>query len=289
MGHRPERRAGWDNLGSALGDAGQVFIDPGQQGQVLAGRGGGSCKFALSVSGDGTPPAPVNSPTRTCVDPPNVWWGITPPGESALSQVMRLASETFPFLPNLYFAVESPSRAGEVGPDVVVQSVQQTQAPYWVDAESPTAHFGPGQIGALAASGGLASPTLYVLTANDISYDKASPVQAGQVYKSNRSGGLVNSWTRVSNGIVRAYNLFVNPYDPKYLYVTDLGDSTIKSSSDGGLTWHAEPALTNIATNYNEFRFNCGQPADPNGTNFFQNSCPLSSMVFDRNHAEHGS
>jgi hypothetical protein len=71
-----------------------------------------------------------------------------------------------------------------------------------------------------------------------------------------------------------------------------LGAQAIKSSSDGGLTWQVEKDLTDIATNYGEFRLDCGEPARAGGGgrsnvgSIFAWACGLQQMVFDRNHPE---
>jgi hypothetical protein len=79
----------------------------------------------------------------------------------------------------------------------------------------------------------------------------------------------------------------VDPYDPNNLYVSDLGDQTIKFTTDGGNTWQVDRDLTAMATNYGEFVFDCGNPARANGeqrTSVLAWSCPLQVVLFDRDH-----
>jgi hypothetical protein len=84
-----------------------------------------------------------------------------------------------------------------------------------------------------------------------------------------------------SKGLKRVGNFFVNPYDPFYLYATDLGDSDIKTSTNGGLAWQEDTALTQIAKN-GEFRIDCGYPDfnKPGRTAFFSCSFFLVNMKF---------
>lgn len=68
-------------------------------------------------------------------------------------------------------------------------------------------------------------------------------------------------------------NLFVDPYDPKNLYVTTRDSKSIRSSRDGGITWADEPDLNEVASNQGEFRM--GEMSE---------YCSLERMIFVRDH-----
>lgn len=257
------------------GDSGNALIDPELPGQMFTGRGG---TYYIYRSSSGTPPTVADK--RTEITPPNEWSGVAPPEISTVAQVMTLANENASAYPNGdYFAVESPVRNEGTGDDVIVRNVLAgTIASAWSDI-STAHHFGPGAIAAIGVSGGHARPTIYVLIANDRNLSNAGQIYKGQIDAS----GQVPSWTSMSTGLTRAHNLVVDPYDPNYLYVTDLGAGDIRASSDGGRTWHAEPVLTDIATRHGEFVFDCGDPAKPGGkTGPWRRQCPLAHVAFNR-------
>jgi len=185
-----------------------------------------------------------------------------------------------------YLAVQSP---GGDSDDVIVQNTSG-DASGWFDI-SPGEHFGAGQVGAIAASNGHTDTVFYVLASPNADYSRPPVLfRPGKVYKSQLlSAGAGIRWINVSNGISKAYDLYADPYDSRYVYVTDLDAQAIKSSSDGGKSWQVEKDLTDFATNYGEFRFDCGQPARSSGqgrANIFANACGLQQMAFDRNHPE---
>jgi len=158
----------------------------------------------------------------------------------------------------------------------------------WTDI-SPDDQFGPGQVAAIAAAGGHSQTVIYVLTSPNATNYNVPPVRRGpgEVWKGEVVNGLVLRWVKVSMGIRTAYNIYADPYDSNYVYVSDLGDRTIKYTGDGGATWHVDRDLTDLATSYGEFVFDCGQPARADGeerTSPLAFSCPLQSVVFDRNH-----
>jgi hypothetical protein len=116
----------------------------------------------------------------------------------------------------------------------------------------------------VATSGGHRNLTVYLLTSQDESkYRPIDPVRPGQVWKGQvGSDGVIQRWTAAmgsgSATVRRAYSLFVNPYNPNELYVSDIEAKAIKSSHDGGQSWQPDPALTGFATNSGEFRFEWG-------------------------------
>ena len=101
--------------------------------------------------------------------------------------------------------------------------------------------------------------------------------------------GTVPQWLQITGtdqqkkeGVVPAFNLIVNPYDPGNLYIT--GSSAIFSSSNSGVDWIEESILGSIATNNGEFRYGCGQNFDPSangGGTIFVDSCALNFIAFD--------
>jgi hypothetical protein len=291
----------WGDLHSALGDAAQVFVDPAQPEFVVSGRfGGGGCQIRFQFSRTGGPVTPQDlSPDSVCITPPNFAGGVQTPRLSGFSTVMTLPGESpEPF--GDYLSYESVfSLGGNTCPksggcdDVIVRNTaapfQTGSVDHWTDI-SPASHFGTagrGHIGAVATSGGHRKLMVYVLITNA---EKSS--QAGQIWKGQiDSSGLVPSWSPASGNaehpLVRAFNMTVNPYDPRELYASDLGDDTIKVSRDGGATWRPIPFLKDIATNYGEYTFGCGKFADGTaGSGIFQSACPLVDMAFNRDHPE---
>jgi hypothetical protein len=163
--------------------------------------------------------------------------------------------------------------------------------------------FGPGWIGQIGTSGGHTNPIIYVLTTNRPGV--SLPLGNGTLWKGQFTGDLLCTptepfhWCPASgtlpNRLAQGYNLFVNPYDSTEIYVTDLPDSknladsanTIKTSRDGGQTWTPVQSLRDIATNFGEFDFGCGQFANgPVGGGIFQAACSLTDVNFVRDHPE---
>lgn len=292
----------WLELQAGLGDGAQVFVDPVLPGQVLATR---NENYHLLKSGSNAPPGPGAS--IVSLDPPDVCFGpcsetnppfifpitgIVPPGLAGLSQVMTLPAEARAELGDYVGLQVTPTA------DLVIRNLS-ADASQWFDI-SPHDHFGPGQLGgdagfwgAVATAGGHTNLTVYVLTGQDDSkFPVTSSVGPGQVWKlgPNKAAWVPAYGTQNSpSGIHRAHDLFVNPYDPNELYVTDMGDNSIKSSRNGGMTWTVERTLMNLATNYGEFIFNCGAAAKSGGPGRYSvmsNGCALSNMAFHRDHPE---
>jgi uncharacterized protein (TIGR03437 family) len=104
------------------------------------------------------------------------------------------------------------------------------------------------------------------------------------------NGEAITSWQPASgsgaNALIQAYSLYVNPYDPNELWATDLGASAIKVSRDGGQSWAPVPQLKDIATNYGEFDFDCGEftrgyvSSKYNDREILGDQCPMTEMVF---------
>ncbi len=290
----------WNPLGDGMGDAAQSFIDPALPTRVVSTRGGGDhCGMVLTVSTGSDPPS--GGPAQWICDGPEWSWGTQPPNMGAFSQVMTLPSETPP-KEGQYFSIQRPTNCGSTPcNDLIVRSVQQDNPhpqyhpyPLFWSLLGPygSSFFGPGQVGGIATSGGVTSPTIFVLTGikdptnNDIDVKYSSPgvLRAGQVWKGTLSDNKIQGWTPAFgglSGLKKGQGLFANPYDPNELYVTDLGDipPSIKSTSNGGQSWSPQTALTDIATNHGEFRVDC-QPTNPRAA--FSGTCSLSGMAFDR-------
>jgi hypothetical protein len=291
----------WKDLQAETGDAGQVFIDPAQPYMVVSGRFGG-CAITFQFNKVGTEPVtPDNATPARCIAPSNFAGGTQTPHLGGFSVVMTLPTEA-PYAFGDYLAYESVyalhhnqcPAGGSSCDDLIVRNtaapLQTNPNDFWTDI-SPSSHFGTGtrgHIGAIATSGGHHSLVVYVLTSNASN----GPNQARQVWRGQTdSSGFVPSWSAASGDathpLVRAYNLIANPYDPNEVYASDLGDNTIKISRDGGATWDPVPVLKDIATNYGEFTFGCGDFASGSaGGGIFQAACPLVDVAFNREHPE---
>ena len=287
----------WKDLRAETGDAAQVFIDPALPTRVVTGRFGGGCQITLQISKDGTPVTPDNATQALCIQPNNFGGGVQTPRLGGFSQAMTLLTEPpAPF--GDYFSFERTALSNGSCKQGVARCddriVRNTTAGSgggsgaWTDITF--ANFGPGWIGQIATAGGHSNTTIYVLTSNDPNVPV--PIGNGQVWQGQIGpNGKVPFWVPRSGVfptlLLRGYNLFVNPYDPSELYATDLGDSTIKASRDGGQSWAPVPELKDIATNHGEFIFDCGDFAfGSGGGGIFQAACPLVDVNFNRDHPE---
>jgi hypothetical protein len=279
----------WKLLGANIGDAGVALVDPALPNRALVAR---HLNYRLLVSSNGNPPD-AGAASQDPTPPQPSTHGSSPPVVANLSQIMTLPSEAPSELGD-YLAVESPGGSSN---DIIVRNIAG-RATTWFDVTANASdQFGPGHVGAIATSDGHSQTVIYVLTSPNAEYptlgiDEVFSTQRGpgQVWKgtTNREG-VIPRWESVSKGIAKAYNLYADPYDSRYVYVTDLDAQAIKSSSNGGMTWQVEKGLTDIATNHGEFRFDCGAPANMSRRarmSVFSEACGLQSMVFDRNHPE---
>jgi hypothetical protein len=268
----------WKYLGSGLGDAATALNDPALPNTLLVAR---NQTYKIAVSANGEPPGPGVS--FQDITPPSPSDGGSPPALANLAQVLTMPDEA-PIGSGDYVAVESPGNSKR---DVIVRNISGLVGA-WVDVSSDDRFsFGPGQVGAIAISNGHQHPVIYVLTSPNADYS-IPPVfyGPGQIWK-GVAGDPILRWVNASRGILKAYNLYADPYDPSYAYVTDLGDRTIKYTNDGGVNWYVDKDLTDLATNYGEFVFDCGSPGRSDGeqrTSALAWSCPLQAVAFDRNH-----
>jgi hypothetical protein len=287
----------WQHFSDHLGDAGQAFVDPALPTRVLTQRNGGSGNYELAYSTDGDPPYSNNFANLNIYEP-NLFSAFQPPNASGIAQVMTLASET-PNPEPIYISLQqspSVSSPGCVSVTYPPQSCNDRlvliseMAPTWWNEMGGSEYFPPFGLSEVAVSGGIAHPTIYVLTTNSASPSHPNKYPTlipgpGQVWKTLVFGALpwhVLAFAPAFNGLVMAVSIFVNPYDPNELYATDLGDNTIKVSRDGGAHW-VRSDLTSIATNEGEFRIGCGFPqSETTGFVFFGGTCSLSGMSFDR-------
>jgi hypothetical protein len=292
----------WRNFNDGLGDSGEVLYDPAQPNLALACRNGAYHMFATK---NGAPPG-FDSPWFD-ITPTNAWQGAQDGGDQGIKVILTKSNET-PATEGDYVAIMSTYRSNvnncqslsRCGVDIVVRNQraanESTGKTAWSNI-SLAAQFGPGHVDGVYPSGGHANTTVYVRTSNDatVSYSLTN-FHAGEVWKSQFPFA---AWQLVmGSGTTRlnqAFNLFVNPEDPNELYATDLGSFgptqfAIKVSRDGGQTWRAIPQLKDIATNFGEFDFDCGN--FPHGRRTYRdkdilgNQCPLQQIVFVRGHPE---
>src|ERR1700691_1049761 len=291
----------WTTFPDGLGDAGEVLIDPAQSNLALACRNG---NYNMFVAPSGQLPAAGMNYFPTIAQGTNYSIEIQAPTSEGIKQVLTMPNET-PLANGDFLAVQSSFSTDflqcvenrNCGNDIIVRNTsaslgQQVAENSWNDI-SPQAQFGPGQVTGIYPSGGH-NTTVYVLTSNDTSvHYEGTPYLPGQAYKaqSQVNGGAITSWQPASGSgstsLTRAYNLFVNPYDPSELWAIDLGasPSAIKVSRDGGQSWAAVQQLKDIDTNYGEFDFTCGAFANGPNTSYadkqiFGNQCSMTEMLF---------
>lgn len=271
---------GWRPMG-CCGDNGDALIDPGVSAQALKQV----ATFRLGALGvfrsaDVRPPVTPRSladgyPIDITI--PTLRRGIT--------QILTPRGQAAPMRGD-YLAIRRTSSR-----DTIVRNTDPSpnRPRNWVDI-APNNPFPQGSVVAVQASNGPITPTVYVLT-----FGQSLSANLKGVWKGIVRSGTVpeGSWQLMSNGLNNAINLFVNPYDPNHLYVSDLGDQEIKSSKDGGQTWQSEPMLTRFATRNGEFLFDCGridnyeeEPWYPGASESHRYACPLNSMVFVRDRPE---
>jgi|GEM_PF-3912605 len=263
----------WKDMG-CCGDSGNAFIDAALITQTATFRNNIP---GLYRSTDARPPvASVNSQNPFDITASNLW---------SYAQVMTLPGLQ-PKVNGDYLAIRSPFVLGaSSGDDTVVRNTD-ADATRWDDM-APSAHFQLGAAAQVQAAGGHSHPTVYVLTVND-SLSLNATAQ-GKIWKGTvNNSGVIPAWSSISNGVNRAYNLFVDPYDANDLYISDLGAGNIKSSRDGGQHWVTETVLTQLTTRFGEFKFDCGDMdfGRHGGGQTQRYACPLNAVVFVPNHPE---
>lgn len=288
----------WSFYSSYLGDSTETFIDPALPTLTLSMRNG---LYHLSVGSNGQLPA--SGYPYTEIVPDHSFGGTATPAPGYISQVMTMPNES-PLTTGDYVAIVSEFRNPGCTPpscanDVITRNISATTLGQrgWSPVSS---EFGPGQVGAIATSGGHSGLTIYALMSNSphVTFPPTGAAP-GQIWRGHSQGGRGSwRWDPASgmgqSAINRAYDLIANPYDPNEVWVTDLGDQTIKVTRDGGKTWQPVPVLKDIATNCSEFDFNCGASAYwPAYTNtpyadrrIFGDACSLAGVTFVRDHPE---
>ncbi len=289
------------------GDASGVTVDPANPSVVIMGRE--LSPFVLYQGQTLVSPSPGNfvDDPLSQLDSNGILadlGGI--PYFSGVSQVMTtpmVLPEAAPF--DLIAIQRGSGTAPNVNYDVP-ETLMRNIGGTWFPIEPPNlqpftdtcmatptpALLGGCDIERVVTSGGHDNTVVYVLTSNwRNSGSSLTPAFPGKVWKAQVQGdastGMITSWTSASGQISNAeslgeaVNLIVDPYDPNFLYATDMGSQTIKTSSDGGQTWHDDTTLTAIATNNGEFTFGCGEFDTPSSSSFFKNHCALSGMSFD--------
>ena len=273
-------------LDNTLGDAGDIHFDPAYPKQAILTRG---LNVSVAISADANPPLPgaqINGgvqPANFTVGPPCGKYPKLPPcpwgpGNPTFTQIMALPNQSV--TTPLYFAVVSPPNM----PDQIVKATANPpSSTSWTPADTGSAvgYFANGSIMQLRSSyyHRLFTPLGEVRVVPQLWILAANAQGNGQVYQGNVVNGKVAQWYQASGTgtqtIGNAADLFVNPYNSNYAWVTDLEAKTIQWTTDGGVHWNPVASLTNIATNGGEFRFECDSP-------FFDYACPLSGMSFSR-------
>lgn len=269
FGGSPNVAKAWRPMG-CCGDSGDALIDPGWPYQVATFRPGAAGVFR---SRTGLTPPVSSLRTGYPID-------ITVCGlRRGIIQIQTPMNQN-PQLGGDYLAIRS------CGPDTIVRNVDPSpgKPAEWVNI-APESTFPYRSVVAVQAANGHTNPTVYVLTSgsNVGASDKA--VWKGVVDAASKK--VPGRFKRMSGGLKNPINLFVNPYNANYLYVSDLEEQKIMSSTNGGETWEPEPELTRLATRNGEFLFDCGyleNYAEPyhQGSNAHRYACPLNSMFFVR-------
>jgi hypothetical protein len=109
----------------------------------------------------------------------------------------------------------------------------------------------------------------------------------------------VETWTKISTGVNRAFSFFVDPYNPNVIYALDLGDPTTTSddtiqfttnATSANPTWQTDTSLMKLATANGRYRMACG-PGDAQytfyptsginlGPTSYRYQCVLNQIVF---------
>ena len=284
------RGAEWGIMDHTLGDSGSTFLDPALPYMLVTGREGGpGCHLALYHSAaPQTPPVPgdqydVKKGDRgsyMCIEPPlQGFGGLEPPGNAAFTQVRKLPSDPAGAV-SAYIGVSTRNFAfPRLGSDDVVERRLATIGPTLSDTgwySVTNKQFNPGQIAAVKAAGGLAHTVIYVLTQTD-----GHGFKKGHVYRGDENPARNFSWVDISGTapathVENAADMFVDPYDPDNIFVTDNKGQNIKETFDGGKRWHVDTQLTQIATGHGTFTYRCND----SNPGFYFDGCLLKDMTF---------
>jgi hypothetical protein len=279
----------WRTTGYSLGDSGNVLFDHGlsKPKLVVATRGGTVRVFG---NRDGEPPLDDWGDHS----PASAYFELAgPPQEPGLTQIQTIRNE--PSAPcGDYLAA---LRGSQPGFDTVVRNTRagcagdhQARPTDWVRL-APGVPLGFARVGAVAAGGGHRAPTVYLLSALMDRECRPLP-DGGDLYKATvdpTTGALAAPFQKLPRRSDRgapnyalARNLFVDPYNPDHVYITDGNTGgSIRSSADGGASWKQEIELEEVASRGGEFRLECGFP-NCDDDDVFGRTCPLSQVVFVR-------
>jgi hypothetical protein len=231
------------------GDSGMVLVDPAVP-RMMTGRNDHRVVYDIS-------PGLAWPHSGTNIYIPETLDGAAPPSQATTTQIMTVPGEPSPAHGDYVAAVTPPAEIGS-GHQFIMRN-QTDVASGWRPLSG--GYFRERSVVRVAASGGHANPTVYALTTD-------GQIHAGRVDDS----GSIRSWSVISAGLSGPRNLYVNPYAPGILFVTD-GDGTIKFTTDGGLRWNPAPEMTRIASRNGEFRIGC--------TDWF---CSLQDLLFVPSH-----
>ncbi len=257
----------WRTASNDCGDCDVWYTDPAQPGRLWRHPGGGSEAFRLFVSSgapDPTsgilmqvvnyPPPPDGSKMERITDA--VLPGDTVHNRGGRPIVRTLATESA--LPNGdYITIQQIDTPAPATPRRILLRARDSLNSYlpWqkVGPDLPPSVF------FAQASGGHTDTVFYA--GNETGLWRWPPL----------SGNLKSkNWQQIvpGGGATRATRFFVNPYDSREIYLLDEG--TIRHSTNGGLTWPADPNLETALSDHGAFRHEC-----------FSTVCILNDMIFD--------
>jgi hypothetical protein len=293
----------WVNGGFGLGDAGIVFIDPIWPSVAMGTRNGNYVFYGATGSpppDQAVTPDPPFQYIGNLIDSLSSWWGA---GLQGIQQVMSAPSDlslgpVWDYLTIASARIICPNNPFACGTTDRVSRMMSTgtppAAPNWLLLDSPI-FFGPGQIAAIAPTGGHQNLTVYVLTASDPpagAYASWPSLGPGLIWRGDvdLNTGKILTWMPASgsgaSALGQAFNLIANPYSTDEVYATVLKPTpSIKVTRNGGRTWSTDAGLTGIASHNGEFVIDCSWlPATHADKQVFGQECSLLGMSFDPYH-----
>lgn len=254
----------WHDM-HCCGDSGAVLTDWLLPTRVVIPRGSG---WTLRVSRNHAPPIGASSEKVSNIGRPGLGIGVevqTMPGTSPASR-------------GIYFAILT-SRRG----DQVVRN-QAGNADGWLPVGPPI--LPAASITEIEVADG--GRHIFLLKG-----------ATGNVLTLGRNAASRLAWVNRSNGLHFADDFVLDPFNGQILYATDLGDPAslsddrVMRSTNGGLTWHLDSALTNLAHARGRFRMACGDglgdqvrvTQTANGASpGFRYQCTVEAAAFDPFH-----
>jgi uncharacterized repeat protein (TIGR01451 family) len=105
----------------------------------------------------------------------------------------------------------------------------------------------PGSPGEIKASGPAANPTFYL---------RLNVAGQRRIYRLSGALDSTATLTLANAGLSFPTGAWdVDPSDPQLLYAADIGNDEMMRSTDGGMTWNADPMLTDLVTQDGVFAF----------------------------------